>query len=576
MTINGGDIGGFVIACRGKDGGSIAYAASELQRYIGLTVGVTLPIETVDVPQGTKRILLDCTLITDDDSTFRIFTDSDGLVIAGDSRRGIIYAVYHFLEKVVGWRFFTSDTETPPKTDSIDLVNLDYTFTHPYKVRNIYCYDYADRGISLKRYQNGDGKCGDLSDVGGTFVYCPNGIHTFGRLSETGEGADPNPCLNSPVVRENMLRNIRDFLRSHPEARTVHVSQNDSHEYCTCPLCRRDLEEYSSPAGSIIKLMNFLAEELHEEFPHVYLVTFAYRYSFPAPVNITCHDNVVVEIAPLDLCSQHPLSEGCRGGDGEKSCTAGGDPILFSGCAMDAIRGWKKICRHFCLYDYGADFRYYYSPFPNFDVLLENYKVFNSLGAWGYVNLCNPHMPSAEFGDLRNYLCAKLTEEADMTKGEYEAHIDEFLAAFYGRGWREIRWYFDLLHTLAKGQNRCFTVYSSPEEIFGEHALAPYSDELTARFDRAEESAQTEVQRTHVKRLRISMDYLRIGAVHAREMGSGDEKRIRAITEEVAAFHKSCRDLGLNWITESHKLPETVDYKENPRTWRNDVHGYMD
>ncbi len=566
LTVNGTNIGEYVITCPRDGGASAQYAARELQRYIALTAGVTLPVEAAPHVGESKRILIDDTLVPDD-STFRYFTDGDGLVIAGERERGVIYAVYHFLEKALGWRFFTSDTEACLAPSEIDLSDLDYTYVHPYQIRCLYAYDYRNRDICLKRYMNGDGKCGELHAFGGVVTYCPNGIHTFGRLSETGEGTDPNPCLNSPTVKETMLKNIRKFLSAHPGTRTVHVSQNDTDEHCTCPMCTADLERYGAPSGSVIKLMNYLAEELAADYPEVMLITFAYRYTLTCPDNIVCHDRVTVEIAPLDLCGNHAMTH-------HEECHAESNGIKRSGDTCRQIEKWKKICRHFAVYDYGTNFRYYYCPYPDFHVLWEDYRVFNSLGAWGYINLCNPHTPSPEFGDLRNYLSAKLIEEPRMTKADYERHIGEFLEAFYGGGWREIKAYFDLLHRLSAEKGQCFSVYSSPEVIFGAHAFASYSDELVRLFDRAEELAETETQRLHVKRLRISMDYLRIGAIHQREMTSGDESRKEAMLREVKNFHRRCPELGMVWITESCRLPQTVDERENPRAWVNFEHGY--
>ena len=161
-----------------------------------------------------------------------------------------------------------------------------------------------------------------------------------------------------------------------------------------------------------------------------------------------------------------------------------------------------------------------------------------------------------------------------MTKEAYETHITEFMQAFYGKGWREIKAYFDLIHRLSAEEGNCFSVYSSPETMFGRHAFAPYNDELIRWFDRAEELAETETQRIHVKRLRISMDYLRLGAIHQREMTSGSREREEAMIREVKEFHKRCMDLGMVWITESCRLPEAVDERENPRAWVNFEHYY--
>ena len=229
LTINGIDITEFVISYDGVNGGIAKLAAEELQKYIELTTGAKLSIEDTVVPAGTKRILIDTTLIVNDDSTFRYFNDADGLVIAGDSQRGAAYAVYHFLEKALNWRFFTSDTEVCYDTNRIDLSNTDYTYVHQYKIRDLYFHDYFDSMISLKRYQNGDGKR-RMDNYGGVISYCPLGIHNFGDLAKTGNGSSPNPCLNNAGNRKRILKAVKEYLAENPDTMSIQISQNDKEE----------------------------------------------------------------------------------------------------------------------------------------------------------------------------------------------------------------------------------------------------------------------------------------------------------------------------------------------------------
>ena len=131
-----------------------------------------------------------------------------------------------------------------------------------------------------------------------------------------------------------------------------------------------------------------------------------------------------------------------------------------------------------------------------------------------------------------------------------------------------IREYFDFIHALAVRHNKCYTGYNSPEQIYGDHAFAPYSDQLVEWFDKAEElAADNETQLLHVRRLRLSMDWVRIGSIHYAEMHSGDEARVQAMTEEAEALYHRLLDLGANWISEVGRIPEITDFTMNPRKW---------
>ncbi|MBE6599039.1 MAG: DUF4838 domain-containing protein [Ruminococcaceae bacterium] len=581
LTIGGKNISNFVISYNSSAGGVLAKAAKELQSYIRQATGVTLPIRTYKVNSG-NRILIDETLVTDTDSTFRIKNDSYGLVIGGNAKRGALYAVYHFLEEFLGWRFFASDTEVCLDSDAIDISGVNYTFEHSFLLRDIYDLDYFDKGISVKRYQNGDGKRRNMEDVGGVMSYCPNGIHTFWILNNEESEGD-QPCLNDTTVRATMRKNIRAFLDRNPDSWAVHVSQNDNIRYCTCSECMADINYYGSPAGSIIELCNWIAEDLETynggKYKDVYVMTFAYQYSLDCPSNIVCHPQVMVQFAIIDICHQHALTD--------PECTHGNSEALLSGTikvrgnaeVIEEIEKWCKICDHFYLWDYAMNFRYYYSPMPNFDVLLENYRYLIKLGCRGFIYQSNVQAPSAEFGVLRSYLIAKITENPDMTEAEYQNHINEFLMAYYGSAWTYIREYFDFVQNLCDEHGECFGIYNSPEMMFGYHAFAPYSLWLTELFGKAlNAQGLTDAQLLHVKYLRTSAEYLRLGAIHKAEMDSGDYSRQNAQKEAVKAFYLSLFDLGQTWVDESTLLPDAINYNNNVRTWINNTtrHHYVE
>ncbi len=574
LTINGMDIRRYVISYNGTAGGVLAKAAAELQEYLRQTTGVSLPIRTAKT-DDEPRILLHETMVTGTDSIFKVISDEHGLVISGDAKRGMIYAVYHFLETFLGWRFFSSDTEVCYEAESVDLSNIDYTYEHAFKIRDIDSFDFANLGISAKRYQNGNGRRGPMTEYGGPVCYCPNGIHTFHILNEDEQEVD-QPCLNDAGVQGRFVKNIRRFLDENwekQEIKSVHVSQNDNQRYCKCPACLADIEKYGTPAGSIIKMCNLIAEDLETyrdgKYEDVYIITFAYQYSLDCPTNIRCHPKVMVEYAIIDCCHQHALNDpDCVGSD-----EAAGPYNLHTRSnvqVMEEMRKWAKISDHCYLYDYGAAFRYYYGLFPNIDILYENYKVLNEIGAWGYVILCNAQSPSAEFGALRDYLICKLTEEPGMTKEEYLSHIDEFLRAYYGNAWEYAKEYLLFTQKLADDHGACFGVYNSPEWVFGVRAFAEHGDRLTELFDKAMGTeGLTETELLHVRRLRTSAEYLRLGAIHKAEMESGDPARVKAQTEAIKDFHRSLLEIGQDWADESAKLPEEIDETENVRAWLN-------
>ena len=216
FRINGSDISEYVIVSNTAAGGVMTTAATELQKYIELTCGTKLDIVEGTVEAGTKRILIDGEIRNpDDNDTWGVYSDEDGLVLAGTAKRTALYAVYYFLEHYLDWRFFTSDCETVYEHSLIDLCDVDDTFTHNITVRGLYAYDYFDPWISAKRYFN-EGSGRSIPDyLGGQDGFTYMRIHNLGPLAETGYEKD-QPCLNNQQNLDNIVKNTLAYLDANP------------------------------------------------------------------------------------------------------------------------------------------------------------------------------------------------------------------------------------------------------------------------------------------------------------------------------------------------------------------------
>ena len=564
LRIGGIDIDEFVIVSNTAAGGVMTTAATELQRYIELTCGKKLEIVEGTVPAGTKRILIDGEIRNpDDNDTWGVYSDEDGLVLAGTAKRSALYAVYYFLEHYLDWRFFTSDCETVYEHSLIDLVDVDDTFTHQYKVRGLYAYDYFDPWISVKRYFNENSGRNLPPELGGTENFTRMGIHNFGPLAETGY-ENGQPCLNDQKNLDNILKNTLAYLDANPESTSVHISQNDNNAYCQCEDCLADIEYYGAPSGTVIEMLNFICEGLENYKDGIYkdvlVITFAYRWTFTAPDNIKCHDNIVIEYTVIDLCHQHSILN--------DDCVSTDDMLIRANQDIVAqMKKWSEISSQCLVYDYGLNCRFYYCAFPDFDTLRENYQFFYECNPWGYMNLCNPHQPGTDFSELRFYLYAKLLENPYITEEQYNTYINEFLEAYYGPGWFDIRRYFDWTTAEANANGKCYNGYSTPEMIFGRNSFGPMDETFTQWFDTAEAMAENETQLTHIRRVRVSADYLAISDNFNDAYKSDDPVVKQAIIDRTAKFLSDLRELGLEWANESRKLQPEYSERTKPRNF---------
>ena len=62
---------------------------------------------------------------------------------------------------------------------------------------------------------------------------------------------------------------VRDWIKEHPEASIISVSQNDTGKWCQCEKCKTLDDAEGSPAASMIHFVNAIAEDIEKDFPNI-------------------------------------------------------------------------------------------------------------------------------------------------------------------------------------------------------------------------------------------------------------------------------------------------------------------
>ena len=477
------------------------FAAAELQKH--------LEIKGVSVEADAFPITLSIDSALGDDS-YRIegaanVTDEQNgdeyINIIGGNSRGVIYGVVRFLEDYAGTRFFTYEleTHTPDPVAVPQSILIDYQPVFEYRDTN-WNVVLNDPAFCAKIGMNGyHGNITD--DIGGCIVYGEDlFVHTLGWLTETSypyPKFDVNPCLalNTPQGQENLakvIKNVRKALEKDPTIDIVSVSQNDTKAHCECDACLAIEAEEGSPAGTLLRFVNAVAENLEADYPNLTIDTLAYKYTRKAPTKTVPRENVCVRLCSIECHFNHPLTtESCE------TCSA---------FRHDLIE-WGKICDNIYIWDYNTNFSYYLSFFPNLHVLRENMQLFADNNVKGVFCHGNMEGPSGEFGELRAYLLTKLMMYPYMTEEEYYAHMDEFLAAYYGAGWENIRAYIDQLSLVAlpgAGQ----TIYHDPFCAISTTLYRALERAIIKWWDAAEAEAGDRLEYVQRSRLHCRYTYL--------------------------------------------------------------------
>ena len=469
-------------------GAALRTAAGELSRYLtAMTGGEVLVREShTATAEGGFLLSVDGSLPSDG---LAIRTSGGLTRLAGGNGRGVLYAVYRLLEEL-GCRFYAEDTEVVPALTPAQVAaalpeGLEITEVSPFEFRDLYWTCTYRSDFAVKRRINA-GLAGGGShrrdippEWGGCIGYAgPHFVHTFERLVPAEEFFESHPeyfsmingertakylfsqlCLSNPDVLKITVERVKGWLRENPLAGIVSVSQNDSfaiESYCTCPACAAVDAEEGSPAGSLIRFVNAVAEAIEPEFPRVAVDTLAYQYSMVPPKLTKPRHNVMVRMC-TGGCSSHAIDECDRNGG-----------------TRQWIEGWEKICDRLYIWDYTTDFAQYLNPFPNLPTHQRNAKFFAAHNVKGVFEQGNyTGGKSGEFGELRAYILTEVLWNPDNTPD-----TDAFLEAYYGGGAPFIKQYLDFIHEKVKDIH--FNLVISAADLW----TPLLSDEEVAYLDR--------------------------------------------------------------------------------------------
>ncbi len=441
------------------------YAASQLRYYLERITGAAFeivegPCEGARIALGGAAAELAVTDASLGDDGFIVKTVEDSIAVPG-GKRGVIYGVYELLEHL-GCRFFTALCERIPTSTSLPLPEIN--------TRQTPKLEYRDHNFSeFSRYTRFAVKSrinGHFSPIrekhGGNMKYSLF-VHTFNALVPQSVYGDNHPeyfsmvkgkrlvapnrsqlCLTNPEVLDIATESVRKALHANPNARIVSISQNDRWDNCECAACRAIDKEEHSPAGTMLRFVNAIAERLEPEFPEVIFDTLAYTYTRPVPHITRPRHNVCVRLCSIECCFAHPF-ETC---DDERGVAR---PDGTRSSFVNDLRDWGKICDRVYIWDYTTSFSHYSAPFPNWRVLQPNMRAFIKNNVRGVFEQANGSSGGGtDLNELRAYVISKLLWNADA---DVDRHIREFTDYYYGAAAPLIRDYIALLCDTADREN---------------------------------------------------------------------------------------------------------------------------
>ena len=490
-------------------------AAEELASFLNQVTGATFPILSesqveeqakdkekllVIGPGALSKQLLACVGAEPEETLGQdgiiLQTAGSSIVFSGHPDRGMLYAVYTFLEDYVGCRWWTRTESTIPKIERLDIAPPAVRYQPVLLWRDTSYLDIrqGDEGGIFCARRKFNGSCAPVPPQYGGYVTIRLGCHTFYPILPPKDYFDEHPdwyalvdgkrlkengqlCLTNPEMKREFVRSVLRILDENPGTRIISVSQNDCGGWCQCPECQKLVDENLSQSGPLITFVNEVAEAVEKERPGVVVETLAYQASRFAPAKVRPRDNVLIRLCAIENSFLTPMEEGGR-----------------NQSLVEEIEKWSAIAKQLFIWDYVTNFHNYMLPHPNLQVLAPNIRFYARNHAVGIYEQADSWCVAGDFVRLRCYLISKLMWNPSLDQREIE---NDFLTGYYSPAvGAPLRQYLDLITETAVRSDINLSCYMETTYDWLDTAALVKATELMNRaIAAAEEDQRREPER---------------------------------------------------------------------------------
>jgi len=497
-------------------------AARELAEHLTLVTGAEIAVVSFDTSTAGPVIRVggpaegvDMASLKHDGIVMK--TQGGDVILTGGRPRGTLYAVYTFLEEVVGCRWWSVTESFVPKKPTLEIPELNTVYVPKLQYREAF-YRGAFDGVFAARLKT-NGNFERIPDEYGGHYRLLGWCHTFYQLlppekyfaqhpewyaevngKRTGEGAQL--CLTNDEMRAELTRQALEWLRKDPTAGMISIAQNDCGGNCQCPKCKAVEEAEGAPSGLVIQFVNRVAEDIEKEFPGTLVETLAYQYTRKAPLHVKPRDNVIVRLCSIESNFAEPL------GTGPTNAAFKSD-----------IDAWSKLAPHLYVWDYVTNFADYLLPHPNLRALAPNIRLFVDHNTIGLFEQGDASCSCSDFPELRAWLLAHLMW--DPSRDE-KALTREFLAGYYGQAAEPLQAAIDVICEAPAREKAYVGCFLADTARWLRLEDLNRATELFRQADAAVAGDETLTQR--VRRARMPLDHvwlLRYYALRRQSKGEG-------------------------------------------------------
>ncbi|MEI6499524.1 MAG: DUF4838 domain-containing protein, partial [Armatimonadota bacterium] len=393
--------------------------------------------------------------------------------LTGGSGDGFLCAVHHFLEDVVGVRWWNAFEEFIPAKPTLSVDELEVRKQPAFRIRfNFIPYDRPPKQGARESMYLLRNRCeywySPHPDGDFTWNYefrsmsMPWGHALLSMVPPAQFAAHPDwfaqidgkrttsandLCLSSEGARryaaESLKNNINISRASNAEKGVpgpfvFSLGREDNAEWCQCAVCQKAIAT-SSQTDLMLEFVNSVAAEVGQQFPDALISFLAYQGVAAPPQRVKPLPNVVPLYCTEGVNEARSLSDPSNAG------------------ALAAIKSWRAVSKDVMFWVYRRTFQRFHGSYgssngydfasPNVLAFGSDLRLLHSLGALGMFNEHEDNL-TQDLRDMKSWLLAKLMEDPEQDETKLQ---DAFLNGYYGAAAPAIRRY---LTALAKADLR--------------------------------------------------------------------------------------------------------------------------
>ena len=468
------------------------------------------------------------------DEAWQIIGVDDKQLILNGGRRGVVYAVYEFLERYANVRFLDQYTLSGPDQEPVWNSKIRLAGEPSIAWRSLYSYfpkDNAGRHLwCLRSRQNFflNTRFTSLMKAHGLtpFFGKPRANHTFydytrrwknpkdeyfalspknGKRERATSSSGPGQiCFTHPEVRKLFAAQLEEFIKSDmaeykdvPPPVYYVISANDNNYPCVCANCKAAAKRLGNYTGLLIDFVNELARSVATKYPHVKLKFSAYLFSQNPPVPGTkLEKNVIPGVAQMGM-EWEDFSDFKR--TRRESLMPLDHPVNAQ--AFSEYKKWAAFGK-LSTWDYWITWQNRGYLTDNCQAVAANLKIYKDTAEIVFGEIEDPLKHS--FHVLRMYLIHRLWNNADL---DAEKEIENFMKTYFGKASGEMKAIRALILAENAALNGKLTIPLSQRKALNDKYFAQAEKLFSSALKKA--GSDKDLVRK-IKRERINFDRIRL------------------------------------------------------------------